>query len=150
MRDRPNKLERCLALLPALWAGALLCVAALAAPAIFATLPAVEAGRVVGRIFEREATASLGLGLVVLMLERHRRANLERRGRSPGTGWDIHLALGAILCTVAGYFAVQPLMVAARAGQPGLSFGQLHAISVAFFALKFAAVLVLAWRAGAR
>ncbi len=150
MRDRPNKLERCLALLPGLWAGALLCVASLAAPAIFATLPAVEAGRVVGRIFEREAYASLALGLALLLFERQRRSNLERNGRSPGSGWDTHLALGAIFCTVAGYFAVQPLMVAARAGQPGLSFGQLHAISVAFFVLKTLAVLALAWRAGAR
>lgn len=145
-----ERLERCRVLLPALWAGALLCIAALAAPAIFAVLPAAQAGRVVGRLFEQEAYASLALGCVVLLLERHRRSGLARRGQAPGPSVDMLLSLGTIFCTVAGYFAVQPLMAVARAGQPGLSFGELHAISVGFFALKFAAVLALAWRAGAR
>jgi hypothetical protein len=39
------------------------------------------------------------------------------------------------------------MMEAARAGQGPLSFGQLHAISLAFYGLKLALVLVLAWRA---
>jgi len=56
------------------------------------------------------------------------------------------LALGAVFCTVAGYFALQPLMAAARAGQGTLSFGQLHAISAAFYALKLVLVALLAWR----
>jgi hypothetical protein len=42
---------------------------------------------------------------------------------------------------------VQPQMAAARAGQGALSFGQLHAISAAFFAAKIALVAALAWRA---
>ena len=59
------------------------------------------------------------------------------------------LALGAVFCTVAGYFALQPLMAAARAGQGPLSFGQLHAISAGFYAIKLVLVLTLAWRAAA-
>ena len=54
------------------------------------------------------------------------------------------LALGALFCTVAGYFAVQPMMAAARAGSGPLSFGQLHAVSATFYALKLLLVVALA------
>jgi hypothetical protein len=57
------------------------------------------------------------------------------------------LALGALFCTVAGYFGILPLMQAARAGQGTLSFGQLHGISSAFYFAKVLLVLALAWRA---
>jgi hypothetical protein len=59
------------------------------------------------------------------------------------------LAVVAMFCTIAGYFAVQPMLPAARAGQGALSFGQLHAISAAFFAIKMLAVAGLVWRAAA-
>jgi len=59
------------------------------------------------------------------------------------------LALGTVFCTVAGYFAVQPMMTAARAGQGALSFGQLHAVSAVFFVAKGLLVLALAWRGSA-
>ena len=39
--------------LAGLWAGALLAIALLAAPAAFAVLPAADAGRVVARLFAR-------------------------------------------------------------------------------------------------
>jgi hypothetical protein len=52
-----------------------------------------------------------------------------------------------VFCTVAGYFALQPMMAAARAGEGPLSFGQLHAVSAAFYAVKLLLVLALAWRA---
>ena len=48
-------------MLPGLWAGLLLCVALVAAPAAFAVLPGAEAGRVVARIFVQEAWISLAL-----------------------------------------------------------------------------------------
>ena len=139
-------LDRIRRLLPALWAGLLICVAAVAAPAAFATLPTVDASRVVSRIFAQEAYASLGLGLLLLILERlvARREALAGRGTQFSLGMG--LALGAVFCTVAGYFALQPMMPAARAGQGPLSFGQLHGASAAFFGLKIILVLALAWR----
>jgi hypothetical protein len=48
---------------------------------------------------------------------------------------------------VAGYFALLPMMAAARAGQGPLSFGQLHAVSAVFYGVKVLLVLALAWRA---
>ena len=56
------------------------------------------------------------------------------------------LVLGTLFCTVAGYYALQPMMAQARAGQGAWSFGALHAASLGLFALKALLVLVLAWR----
>ena len=59
---------------------------------------------------------------------------------------DMLLALGALFCTVAGYYAVLPMMEAARAGQAHVSFATLHIVSTGFFTLKGLLVLALAWR----
>jgi len=133
--------ERLHALIPALWLGALLAVALLAAPAAFATLSSADAGRLVARLFAHEARLSLVLGVVVVLLER-------RRVRSFNTA--MLLALGAVFCTVAGYYALQPMMAQARLGQGAWSFGQLHAVSLGFYGLKTMLVAALAWRATAR
>ena len=64
-------------------------------------------------------------------------------------GWnraEMLLLLGTLFCTVAGYFALQPLMEGTRTGQGPLSFGQLHGISVGFFLVKLLCILGLAWR----
>jgi hypothetical protein len=133
-------------LLPGLWAGLLLCIGFIATPAPFAALAPADAGRVVARIFVQEAWLALALAGTLLMLER-------RVPRSPvpethhGTFSNSRLLWGTIVCTLLGYFAVQPLLPAARAGQGLIGFAQLHLISVAFFALKVLLVLVLAWRA---
>jgi len=140
-------LQRWRLLLPGLWAGWLLCVAALATPATFALLPQAEAGRVAGRMLAQEAYTALALGVVLLVLERlaARRDAASGQGSQFSTG--MVLALGALFCTVAGYFALQPMMAAARAGQGPLSFGQLHAVSAVFYCVKVLLVLALAWRA---
>ena len=130
-------LQRLRRMLPALWAGVLVCIAALAAPAAFANLAVADAGRVVGHIFVREAWLSLGLAALLLLLERVHGAP-DRVNRL--------LLWATVACTLLGYFAIQPLMPAARAGQGVLSFGQLHLISTLFYGLKTVLVLVLAWR----
>ena len=140
-------LQRWRLLLPGLWAGWLLCVALLATPAPFALLTQAEAGRVAGRMLAQEAYTSLALGILLLVLERW----AARRDAAAGQGSQFTagmiLALGAVFCTVAGYFALLPMMAAARAGQGPLSFGQLHAISAAFYGAKVLLVAALAWRA---
>jgi hypothetical protein len=137
--------------LAASWAGVLLTVAFLAAPAAFATLAPADAGRFAGRLFAREAYVSLGFALVLLFVER-RRARLAAAEHAGSIfSVELMLVLGTIFCTVAGYFAVEPMMAAARLegstsapGAPGL--GVLHAVSVGFFGLKGLLVLALAWR----
>jgi len=129
--------------LPGLWAGWLLCVALLATPAPFATLAVADAGRVAGRMLAQEAYTSLALGLVLVVLERVASRHDGQGQFSLGFG----LALGTLFCTVAGYFAVQPMMATARAGGGPLSFGQLHAVSAVFYAVKVVLVVALAWLA---
>ena len=116
----------------------LLTVALIAAPVPFATLVSADAGRVAARVFAAEAYASLLLSVLWLLLERRRAGAVLSR--------NLVLALGALFCTVAGYFALQPMMAAARGGQAALSFAQLHAVSLAFYAIKTVLVLALAWR----
>ena len=137
--------ERWRRLLPGLWAGLLLCVALLATPSAFASLLPSDAGRTVARMLAQEAYTSLAMGVVVLVLER----GAARRSGGAQFSLGMGLALLTLFCTVAGYFAVQPMMAAARAGQGALSFGQLHAVSSAFYLVKVSAVLALAWRASA-
>ena len=143
-------MDRALRLLPGLWLGWTLCVALLATPAPFATLATADAGRVVGRMLAQEAYTSLALGIVLLVLARLQ----ARRAVAAGTGSQFNLAMalaiGTLFCTIAGYFAVQPLMEAARAGQGPLSFGQLHGVSAGFFLVKIALLAVLTWRASFR
>ena len=135
-------------LLPGLWAGLLLCVALIAAPAPFATLSPADAGRVVARIFAQEAWLSLGMGALLLLLERVLKPH-PSAGQKGTLNVDEWLILASAMCTALGYFGIQALLPAARAGQGALGFGSLHLLSVALFALKASLVLVLAWRAGA-
>lgn len=133
-------LHRLARLLPALWLGLVLTVGAIAAPAAFAALPRELAGAVVGQVFAREAMASLLLGALLLLAERAR----VRREGGPQFTLTLGLVLGAVACTVVGYYAIQPQMQAARAGASALTFGQWHGVSLALFALKGA---LLAWLA---
>lgn len=131
-------------LLPGLWAGLLLTVALVATPAPFALLAQADAGRVVSRILAQEAYASLALSVVLLGLERVRAKRRSDEGTGSQFSLEMALVGGALFCTVAGYFGLQPMMVAAKAGQGPLSFGQLHAVSAAFYVVKALLVAVLA------
>jgi hypothetical protein len=143
----PAVLDRLRRLLPGLWAGVLLCIAAIAAPAAFALLERPVAGHVVGWFFQREAWTSVVLAALLLMIERPRARAAAAAGQGSVLSTEILLLLGTVFCTLAGYFALQPMMAAARAGQGALSFGQLHFISVGFFGAKLLCILALAWRA---
>jgi hypothetical protein len=87
----------------------------------------------------QEAYTSLALGVLLLVLERLACAAVRPKpGRVRSSAAGMMLALGAIFCTVAGYFGLQPIMAAAKAGQGALSFGQLHAVSAVFYVVKTA------------
>ena len=142
---------RLAALLAGLWAGVILAIGLIGAPAGFSVLATpAEAGRVAGRMFAVEAPLSLALAVVIFLLERRRARDEAEAGRGSQLNANMLLALGALFCTVAGYYAIQPMMAAARAGQGAWSFGALHAASTVFFGLKGLLVLVLAWRLSSR
>jgi Domain of unknown function (DUF4149) len=130
------------ALLAGLWAGGLWTIAAIVAPAAFALLARADAGRFVGRVFAQEAGVGLAIAMLLLLAERR----AARLAGTPAMNTNLLLALGALFCTVAGYYALQPMMQAARVGQGALSFGALHAISTVFYGLKTLAVTALAFR----
>lgn len=135
------------ALLAALWGGFLLCVAFAAAPSAFAVLDRAQAGLFVGRLFSFEAKLSLAVALVLMLLERRIGRDAVEAGATVNT-FSAALLLPAIalFCTIAGYYALQPMMADARAGTGVASFAALHGASLAFFAVKGLAVLALAWR----
>lgn len=142
---------RAAGLLPAVWLGVLLCVALIATPAGFALLPRSQAGALAGRILGQEATLSLVLAAVMLLLERwsvrQSSGSLPRSHLSRST----LLLLGTLFCTVLGYFALQGPMADARAGQGRLTFAQLHGLSLLAYGIKVLLVGALAWRgAGGR
>jgi len=137
-------LARLQALLAALWAGQMLCVAAVAAPSAFAVLERAQAGQMVGRVFALDAQIGLIAGLLLVLLAR--RAQQVQASGASALSAEVLLPLLAIFCVAAGYYGLQPLMDAARAGQGNWSFGALHGLSTVFFAIKTAAVLALAWR----
>lgn len=134
-------------LLAACWLGALLLLAAVVTAAAFSTLAAPDAGRFIGRLLAHEATLSLALGAVLLLLERQAAKAAAAKGAGSQFGLGVGLVLATLFCTVVGYFVLQPLMAEARAGSGRWSFGQLHAASAAFFGIKLLLVAALAWRA---
>ena len=135
-------------LLPGLWLGMLVAIALIATPAASGALDKAAFGAVARAIFAREAPTSLVLGMLILMIERR-----DALARHMATGvsqfsTEMVLAIGALACTVIGYYGLQPTMEEARAGSAtALTFLQLHAISLAFFGAKGLLVLALAWKA---
>jgi len=140
--------ERLRRLLPGVWFGLLLAIALIATPAANGTLDKASFGAVARAIFAREAPASLVFGVLILVIER--RDALVRHLATGVSQFSLEMALavGALFCTVAGYYGLEPMMEQARAGAAvPLTFLQLHAISLAFFGVKGLLVLALAWRA---
>jgi len=137
--------------LAGLWAGLLWAIALIAAPAGFANAPADVAGRIAGRMFAQEAYLTLVVSVVLFVLLRRQARAAAAAGAGSVFSADMLLALGALFCTVAGYFALQPMMAAARSGQAAIaSFGALHGASMALYGLKALLASVLAWRLAAR
>lgn len=135
-------------LLPGIWFGMLASIAFIATPAAFSAIDIAWAGLVVRRIFAVEAPVSLAFGVLIIVIER--REAMARHMASAATQFSVEmmLAVAAVFCTVAGYYALQPMMEMARAGGPSaLTFSQLHRLSTALFGGKGLLVLALAWKA---
>lgn len=147
-----GKIVRTQSLLAGLWAGALMAVGGIAAPALFSVLERQHAGAGAGQIFHIEARLSLVFAILLFVLERRRvRDEVEQGASQSAMSANLLLVLGALFLTVLGGFALQPMIQAAKAGEPtALSFAALHGISASLYWLKALMVLVLAWRMTAR
>jgi Domain of unknown function (DUF4149) len=138
--------RRLAAIAAGLWAGLILGIGLIAAPAAFAILQRSLAGAVAGRMFTHEAYAGLAFSAFLLWAVRRVARDDAAAGQSSQFSLSFVLVLIAFFCTVFGHFGVQPMMAAARAGEGVLSFGALHGISTALFGLKGLVLVVLAWR----
>ncbi|WP_363324861.1 DUF4149 domain-containing protein [Eleftheria terrae] len=136
--------------LAGLWAGVVGCVGLVAAPSLFAVLERQQAGLVAARLFRIDAYLGLALAVVLILLERQVAARQAEQGRGSPMSTELVLVFGVLFCVVAGYFALQPMMEQARAGQGPWSFGTLHAVSSVFFLLKGLLLLALSWRCAPR
>ena len=128
------------------WTGLMVGVGGVSAPVLFALLPRADAGRVAARLFSLDATIGIGAGAVLALIGLQLARQRAEAGRGSRFGLERGLALAALLCIVAGHYALLPMIEEARAGGGALSFGALHAIASGFFVAKLAIVAVLAWR----
>ena len=145
-----SALRRIGGLVAAVWLGATVALGPLAAATMFSVLAHAEAGRAATRLFAIDAYLGVVLGAAMVLLAL-------RLARDPaGAGGsrfstDTMLALGAVFCIVAGYFALQPMLATARTDASAVpSFATLHVVATAFFAVKIALIVALAWRLGGR
>jgi hypothetical protein len=126
-------------LIASLWAGSLWTVGYLAAPVLFMTLhDRVLAGTIAASLFRVEAWVSLACGAVFVAL------SWALRSRIP-VKIPLYLAGGMLLCTVIGYFGLQPFMAELRAaaGTAGvmessarMQFGILHGVSSGIYLIQ--------------
>lgn len=135
--------------LAGVWLGIVLCLAFMVTPAAFVLLERSQAGQLAGQLFRTEARLALGLAMLLFVVERTWAARRAEQGQGSRLTVNLMLVLGCLFCTVLGYFALQPMMEAARAGQGRFSFGTLHGASSAFFALKGLLLFAYLWRLSA-
>ena len=139
-------LRRAASWLAGTWAGLIAGVGFVAAPALFATLPRGDAGRVAAQLFGLDATIGVCVGAVLLVLCLRLARVDSASGVSSRFSTEMLLVLGALFAIVAGHYAIQPMIESARRREGGPSFAVLHGVASAFFLVKFLAVAVLAWR----
>jgi hypothetical protein len=131
-------------LITTLWVGSLWTIGYLAAPTLFATLyDRVLAGTIAGSLFRSESWLSMVCGISLLILQRLQNGRAESDQRKE---LELRLIIAMLLCTLIGYFALQPFMAAIReaAGTAGgvmapdakLRFGILHGASMGIYLLE--------------
>ena len=141
------------------WVGSLWTVGYLVAPTLFATLAdRVLAGTIAGSVFRVEAWVSLACAAILLMLPQTSRVGMgpgRTSGKTVGetahttvgksAGWTpLGLVIGMALCTLIGYFGLQPFMASIREAAAGremtgdarLYFGLLHGVASVIYLLQ--------------
>jgi hypothetical protein len=108
------------------------------APTLFATLDdRTLAGSIAGRLFRIEAWVSIACALTMFGLL------LRQKAVQPNFKACMMLTGAMLMCTLIGYFGLQPFMAALRESAGGLNteavrarFGLLHGISSAIYLLQ--------------
>ena len=136
---------RCFNLLIAtLWVGSLWTVGYLVAPTLFATLAdRAQAGTIAGSMFRIEAWLSLACAVILLLSLRGSPAMYPDVGQA-GRWTPLRLVIAMALCTLIGYFGLQPFMATLREAAAGhemigdtrLYFGLLHGAASVIYLLQ--------------
>jgi len=133
-------IPRLRSLLITFWVGSLWTVGYVVAPLLFATLTdRAQAGTLAGLFFKAEAWISLICGALLLAI-------IWTQKEHPTRTVQIKLVTSMILCTVIGYFGLQPYMAELRAiaAQSGgvmddairSRFGMLHGVASAIYLIQ--------------
>jgi hypothetical protein len=125
-----------------LWVGSLWTIGYLVAPTLFSILPdRVLAGTIAGQLFRIEAWLSLACAVALILLVIFSDHDRNPRQRKV----VLAVVCGMLVCTLVGYFGLQPLMAALReaAGPNGvmgsdarIKFGVLHGISSVIYLIQ--------------
>lgn len=125
-------------LIVVVWVGSLWTIGYIVAPTLFATLDdRTLAGTIAGRLFRIEAWLSMlcALSLFILLLR--------QKASDPNFRTCMMLTGAMLLCTLVGYFGLQPFMAALRESAGGLAseaaktrFGLLHGVSTAIYIVQ--------------
>lgn len=136
-------------LIATLWAGSLWTVGYLVAPTLFAMLPDKHlAGVIAGSLFRVEAWLSIFCAIALIFLLKLHAAKRDVRQRRLLFG----VILGMAICTVIGYFLLQPFMVMLRditasngemMKNARMQFGILHGISSLFYLVESLLAVIL-------
>ena len=115
-----------------LWAGSLWTVGYLVAPTLFATLhDRVLAGVIAGSMLRVEALLSIACAVVTLGLLAASKDVTEQRRKI------LYAVVAAMLvCTLASYFGLGPLMAEAKLAGDRSKFGMLHGISMVVYLVQ--------------
>ena len=121
------------------WVGSLWTIGYIVAPVLFSTLPdRVLAGTVAAQLFRIEAWISVICAVLIMALLAVDKQNGQTRQRK----FVFAIAGAMLVCTLIGYFGLQPLMAALRdtAGPGGVmdsdartNFGILHGVSATIY-----------------
>ena len=133
--------QRLILLVATFWVGSLWTIGYVAAPTLFATLAdRVLAGTIAGSLFRVEAWISLACGVILLLSML--RPPAARRGSRKRV---LQLVAAMLVCTLIGYFGLQPFMAAIRQasaiaggmnGDAKLQFGILHGAASAIYLVQ--------------
>lgn len=138
-------------LLVTFWVGSMWTIGYVVAPLLFATLTdRAQAGTLAGLFFKAEAWISLICGASLLAI-------IWTQREHPTHILQIKLVLAMMVCTVVGYFGLQPYMAELRAiaAQSGgimddamrTRFGMLHGVASAIYLIQSVLAMALVLKA---
>lgn len=138
-------------LLATLWVGSLWTIGYVVAPTLFATLAdRMLAGFIAGKLFRIEAWLSVACAIALIVSFRWPVDGRDTRARQH----LLWIVSGMLVCTLLGYFGMQPFMAALKESAVGggmdaaarSRFGLLHGVASVFYLIQSILGILLVWK----